>query len=271
MERAAGPYMVGGKQLSVAPAFRMVGGMNQESPSAYVARIHRELSPGAYQAVARDLGAVTAGKGTPEQIKRVTQALIDSPAGKRYPATESGVRRLMWDHGIGLDCSGYVHHAFLAARGASGVQAARFGLGDPLTSGLQAPSSRVFRRVEPAAVRAGDVMVLTNGADGTGHKVIVYARHEVPPGTEMHARIARGLGDTPKSRFHLIEVDSSWGAGGNPEHGGVQRHAWAYDEGSGRWATLVKDGRGQWQAFASDKAGPYDHDLKGVYRPRAEH
>ncbi|MCA9599293.1 MAG: hypothetical protein KC776_38560 [Myxococcales bacterium] len=267
MEAASGPYRVGGKELVVPPAFRMVGGMNQESPGVYVTRIRRELSPKAYRAVARDLGLVTSGKGTPEQIRRVTQAVIDSPAGARYPATEAGVRQLMWDHGIGMDCSGYVHHAFLAARGAP---AARYGLGDVLASGLQAPSPRTFRRVDPADAKAGDVMVLTGGSDGTGHKVIVFDRHAVPQKTAMHQRIARALGDSPNSRFVILECDSAWGAGGEASRGGVERHAWAYDAGSGRWASLVKDDRGQWQAFASRKPGPYDHDLMGVFRPRTE-
>jgi cell wall-associated NlpC family hydrolase len=271
MRQAAGPYRIGGAAVQVTPAFRMVGGMNQRSAATYVARIHAELSPEAYRTVAKDLGAVTAGKGSPEQVRRVTQAIIDSPAGTRYPATEAGVRQLMWDHGVGFDCSGYVHHAFLAARGATtSVVRGRYGLGDPLVSGLQSPSSQVFKRVDPGAVKAGDVMVLTNGDDGTGHKVIVYARHDVPTGTDMHARIAKALGSRTESQFSLIEVDSSWGAGGDAQRGGVDRRLFAYDADSGRWATMAKDDRGQWHAFASSKSGPYDHDLQGIYRPRGE-
>ncbi|MCL4751877.1 MAG: hypothetical protein KJ015_17075 [Myxococcales bacterium] len=265
MAHTGGPYRVGGRDIQVAPAFRMVGGMNQGTATESVARIRKALGPDAYRRIAADVGYVTAGKGTPDQVRRVTQAIIDSPVGGRYPTTEAGIRQLMWDHGIGMDCSGYVHHAFLAVRGG----ASRFGLGDALTSGLQSPSGSVFQRVHPRSAHPGDVILLTNGSDGTGHKVIVYARHEVPRGTEMHDRLARALG-TGASRFHLLEVDSSWGAGGRADRGGVERRVWAFDEVTQRWASLEKDSRGQWHAFASEKAGPYDHDLGGIYRPRAE-
>lgn len=264
MERAAGPYRAGGKQLVVPPAFRMIGGLGQLDAGAYVARIRAALGPSAYSAVASDVGLVTAGKGTPEQVRRVTQALIDSPAGRQYAASESGIRSLMWDHGVGMDCSGYVHHAFLAARGKSK------GLGDPLASALQSPSPKDFRSIDPSVARAGDVVLLRAGDDGAGHKVIVFARHDVPRGTEMHARIARALGDGPAARFHLLEVDSAWGAGGDPHKGGVERRVWAFDQDSKRWAKLQQDARGQWHAFASNKPGPYDHELQGVFRPRAE-
>ena len=270
MARAASPYRMAGKDVRALPAFRMNGGMNQGKASEYVARIQRALAPDVFRKVAADVGHVTAGKGSPEQLHRVTQALIDSPIGKHYSATETGLRQLMWDHGIGMDCSGYVHHAFLAARGVAAEGAARFGLGDPLVSGLQAPSSSVFARVEPRNARPGDLIVLTNGSDGTGHKVIVFARHEVPPGTQMHERTSKAFGGSANSRIHLLEVDSSWGAGGQPERGGVQRRVWAYDEGSRRWASLEKDSRGQWHAFASQKLGPYDHDLQGIYRPKVD-
>lgn len=28
--------------------------------------------------------------------------------------------------------------------------------------------------------------------------------------------------------------------------------------------------RSQWHAFASQKLGPYDHDLQGIYRPKVD-
>lgn len=262
-----GPYQVAGKQVHVAPPFRMVGGMKQEPASTYVSRIQQALGSD-YGRVARDVGYVTVGKGTPEQLQRVTQALIDSPTFAKYSRsdTEAGVRQLMWDHGIGMDCSGYVHHALIASRagGAAGIA-----IGDPLQSALQSPPSASFQRVTPESVRAGDVMLLAANGDG-GHKVIVYARHPVPPGTEVHARVASALGSGSDARLHLIEVDSSWGASGDPARGGVKRAVWAFDEASGRWASMHKNSRGQWAAIASDDSGPYDHKLQGIFRPRAE-
>jgi hypothetical protein len=268
LEKMGGPYRVDGKELGVPAGFRMNGGMGQLSPSEYVAKLRKALSAGTFKKLAPVIGYVVAGKGTPDQIKRVTQALIDSPAFAQYARSEAGVRQLMWDYGIGADCSGYVHNAFVATRGPSAAR--RLGLGDPLTSGLQAPPAATFRKVGPETARAGDVMLLVHGDDGTGHKVMVFARHEVPPGTELHTRIAKELGSRGEAKLHLLEVDSSWGAGGDPQNGGVKREVFAYDERSGKWGTLVKDSRGQWRAFASSKSGPYDHDLQGIYRPRSE-
>lgn len=257
-----GPYRVAGKTVHVAPAFRMVGGMNQASAQAYVQRIREALGSKGYAAVANDVGYVVVGKGTPDQLKRVTQALIDSPAFAKYSKgdPELGVRRMMWDHGIGMDCSGYVHHALQAVH-------PRAKLGDPLASPLQSPPKAQFERIHPEATRPGDVVLLTTPGDA-GHKVIVFARHEVPTGSELHGKIARALNSGNQAEMHLLEVDSSWGAGGQPERGGVKREVWAYDASSGRWASLVKGNSGQWHVTTSTTSGPYDHELKGIYRFR---
>jgi hypothetical protein len=241
--------------------------MNQLKPSAYLARIQSALGADEFKKIARDVGSVISGKGTPEQVRRVTQALIESKAFAKYSnsAPETAVRQMMWDHGVGLDCSGYVHHAFLASRGARANY-----LGDPLQSGLQSlPGNPAFRRIQPGEARSGDVMVLAP-TGGSGHKVIVFDRHQPSPGSDLHRAVSRELGSKPDARIVVYEVDSSWGANGQPHQGGVKRESWAYDESTQRWAKLVAGERGNWHAFASRKSGPYDHDLQGIFRPRNE-
>jgi hypothetical protein len=131
------------------------------------------------------------------------------------------------------------------------------------------PGNGFFRKVAPAEARSGDVIVLSPQG-GSGHKVIVYDRHEPSPGSDLHARISKELGSKPGARIVVLEVDSAWGADGKPFEGGVTRHVWAYDESTKRWATLVAGERGNWHAFASSNSGPYDHELQGVFRPRQE-
>jgi hypothetical protein len=262
-----GPYQVGDKQVFVAPPFRMNGGDNQLEPERYSARIVKALGSEGYRKLAGTVGAVVAGKGSPDALKRVTQALIDSPVYRGYATQppEVGIRRMMWDHGVGMDCSGYTHHAFLASRAAA---SSRYGLNDALDSRIQQPPAAVFRNVSPLEARSGDFMRL--GPGGNQHKVIVYDRHDLHPGDDQHTRIAQKLGSAPNARIVVFEVDSSWGAGGVPENGGVGRKTWAYDESTKRWATLIRGESGSWHVFPSKMSGPYDHEVLGIHRPRSE-
>ena len=275
MQKMGGPYQIGDKQVFVAPAFRMNGGMNQKTPDVYSARIARALPPSRFRELAPIVGTVVTGKGTPDDVRRLTQALIDTSAFESYKSMppKQAVRELMWHFGIGMDCSGYVHRAFLYSRGSGpddSAPASRYALGNALASNIQHLPNGAFKRVSPADARAGDIVVLTNGPDGTGHKLIVYDRDRLAPGSAMHRVVERGLGSSKTARIDLYRVDSSWGAGGKPMQGGVKRALWAYDEGSGKWATLIKGDNGHYYAFASHRPGPYDHDLQGIYRPKAE-
>ncbi len=278
MEKMGGPYEVAGKHVFVEPGFRMVGGMNQldrDHTAEYGARIAKALPAKVYKGLKPVIGLVTTGKGTPDQIRRVTQALIDSPAFDDYKSMspKQAVRDLMWHFGIGMDCSGYVHRAFLYSRGSGpddSAPSSKYQLGPADNSNIQTMPTPAFKRVSPSDARSGDIMVLTHGGDGTGHKLIVYDRDQLGLGSAMHRVVERGLGSSPTARIDLFQVDSSWGAGGQPQQGGVKREFWAHDASSGKWATLVQDEKGHWFAFASSKSGPYDHDLKGIYRPKAE-
>jgi hypothetical protein len=261
-----------------------MNGGHGPSSSDCVARARHLLPEKTFRAIAHDLGVVSVGKGSPEQVRRVVQALIDSPVWSKFappsadPSTDPklrerdlfiSIRHLMWDFGIGMDCSGYVHHAFLATRGAdTPTKAARYGLGDPTSSALQAPPASAFEKRSPVEARPGDVMVLTNDKyDGTGHKVLVYS-HTVAPDGELRRAAAKALGSAPSARIHLFEVDSSWGAGHDAEAGGVARRTWAFDESSGRWATVYSEAS-QPFAEASQSSGPYDHELLGIFHPRS--
>lgn len=263
----SGPYMVAGTRVEVSAAFRMIDGYNPVSSAKAVALVHAAVPAKTYASLGPSLGYVTAGKGTPAQIRAVTQALIDSPAWKKYQhisPVENAIRQLMWDHCIGADCSGYTHNAFLASRSAT---SSRYSLGSPLQSAIQQPPKSVFRKIEkPEEARSGDVLLLgPPPKDTVGHKVIVYDRQEVPTGSALHAAARKSLGSTKDAKLHVFVVDSSWGASGDPQQGGVERRRWIYDESTQKWGAL--ESRGIVQSTAK---GPYDHPLQGIYRPTAE-
>lgn len=272
MHASAGPYTVRGAEVRVTPQFRMEGGFNRGG----AARIEKAVGPEAWKKIALDAKWSTTGKGSLEAIRVTTQALIDSPAFRKYAHldAETAIRKMQWEFGIGLDCSGYVHQAFLFTRGSGEASApsARYGLGKVEDSGLQRLPGPFFQRIEPAQARAGDAIVLVQGSDGTGHKVIVHGRHAIPAGTELHARAVEALGGGKDAKVHVITVDSSWGAGRgeDPHGGGVKRVEWIYDETSRKWGTLHRLPSGGVYVHPSSKSGPYDHVTHGVFRPKGE-
>jgi hypothetical protein len=220
--------------------------------------------------------SVRMGRATPEQIARITQRLIDE--GRLPPVTRDGistfaprVREMMFDHGVGLDCAGYVQQAFLFARGVDRPSAGfRPAAGENL-SGLAA---RGFTRLAFDEVRPGDLFIL--GAQPSfdrahpnfGHTAIV---RDVRDATDAElTRLAQAGGKAGElvasGSLRAFVLDSSWGCGGDPQVGGVQQHVWFQEKTSGRWLWNGEHGR----VFTAPANRPYDHPLDGVYRPRRE-
>jgi hypothetical protein len=272
MAGTAGPYRVGGQTVSVTPHFRMMGGYGP-SPSTALRRIERALGPDDFRQLALVAGRVTSGKGTADEVRTLTQALIDRGAlGALVTGSEgTAIRKMMWEHGIGMDCSGYVFQAFLGARAdAVGTPAspATYSIGS--LDSHQLPS-KGLRKVAPSEARAGDLFIL---AGNPGHKTIVYSNREVVTGDQKasiggrvipEAFLRAGFPAGYPATIRAIEVDSSWGAGeaGHPD-GGVKRELWVQNQANGLWGYWDNDG-----AFRVSK-GPYDHAIDGVYRGKGE-
>lgn len=263
----AGPYQVDGKQIRVDAHFRMNGGFGA-NPTQALARAKRALSPQDFDRLHLQIARVATGKSSAEGLVQLTQALIDRGLHKPFGAGPAAVRRMMWEYGIGIDCSGYTRGAFLAARGLSDAQGrARYAL--PGTHfGFDPDRLNQFRKVEPTLVKAGDMCKLVHGHES--HKVIV-ASHDVVPASARPVHVP-GHGDLPtefgaNGRVHIYQVDSSWGAGPNgSEHGGVGRRVWVYSESTQRWGSFdVGSGK-----LRVSSAGPYGSDLLGFYRPKSE-
>jgi len=211
------------------------------------------------------LVALHFGRGTPEQVRALTQALLDAgklPVGDGKPESAgTRVRQMMCDYGLGFDCAGYAQQAFLSARGLTPAQA---GFADAVHEGLFEPSSARFTRVSPENAGPGDLVVLGPPArEVSGHRAIVYDRRE------LTAAELQTLRCTPEDRATLaagrvtvLEVDSSWGSNAQPDKGGVQRHTWLYDATSGQWGTIDTGNNARVRLSAL----PYgNHPLHGIY------
>jgi len=215
---------------------------------------------------------VQTGRGTPAQIRALTQALVDVGALGALDRPNSydlfvAVRTMMWNYDIGIDCAGYTQQAYLHATGVTRAQAHFRSLADDDLSGL---GLRGYTRIRDVAdVRPGDIVSLgpprpdprLPNRDTVGHRVIVYAQR-VATAAEMRELLSRS---GPAAQFaiggpvRLLEVDSSWGAGGVPQNGGVRREQWWYNESTRQWGwSLGGDDREAPRRFAVGST-PYAH------------
>ncbi|MGH7296012.1 MAG: hypothetical protein ACRELB_13810, partial [Polyangiaceae bacterium] len=257
-EAATPTYHVPGEgDFKVAAAFRMPGCGDER-----IVKHHQDTD---LKAIAASQGVVPSrlhfGRATPDQVRRVTQALIDAgklPAPSAdYPTAPARIRKMMFDYGIGFDCAGYAQQAFLSARGLTRAQAglASEPVGESLSK-LRAP----FERVAPDTARPGDVVVLDPPTTSTaGHRAVVFDSRSLSADAVGLLRSRSGAA-LVVGRVSVLTLDSSWGAGGNPSVGGVGRHSFYYDADSKKWASA--DG-----GPVVFSASPYGGDsLRAIYR-----
>ena len=227
---------------------------------------------GELSAVARGLGLsapeikdLASGRGTPENIQRVTQTLIDQ--GKLPPGLPSDVgpriRSMMCNYGIGLDCAGYVQQAFLASRGISRSQTSLRPASDENLSGLGA---RGFKSVPLGQARAGDLFIMRppRGED-VGHTTIIRdSRMATPEEAAALPRQNGAWGHPSASTLQRLELDSSWGNGANAQAGGAMRQVFWHDSASDKW--LHQAGN----AWIVESTPYFSHPIDGIYRPAQE-
>ncbi len=215
----------------------------------------------------RALADVASGRGTPESIRRVTQALIDAgklPPGPP-PTVGARIRIMMCNYGVGLDCAGYVQQAFLASRGVSRDGS---GLRPAPREDLGALTTRGFKSVPSLSqARAGDLFILSPPADqNTGHTTII---RDVRMADAQEAKelpgYSRDWEQQNPSMIQRFELDSSWGNGANPQSGGVMRQTFWHDTVNDKWMHPVG------KSWIVETHTPYfAHPLDGVYRPSTE-
>ncbi|HEX8791014.1 MAG TPA: hypothetical protein VF765_08670 [Polyangiaceae bacterium] len=301
-ERATPVFTVEGTDVAVRIPFRMTVSSEwasdpRNATNAWVVQEHivrtneseLEQAASAARLTPGDVQRLHEGRATPEQIRAVTQALIDAghlpPRSGDAPDLQKRVEKMMADHGIGLDCAGYSQQAFLASRGLS---RSATGLNPKIENeNLSNLSGKGFARVSLVDARPGDLFILSPVKTGeAGHTMIVYDRREATPGEVGELRQQRGF---EKGRIQAYVVDSSFGSDGRFDAGGVMRQVWYRNEETKTWArrieTLDPNGRTADEGFqvwprggqplaervygrSEDPSGC--HAIEGLYRPRGE-
>ena len=263
-QRCSGPFTVDGAHVSAAPMFRMNGGFNGKSAKLNAPLLYALCEKAGLQ---RDVGLCLAGRATPRQLVAITQMLLDrgqlEPGSA--PVTER-IRQMQWMFGIGLDCVGYTWQAVQEVHGPAGRSAL------PDGERVNALPNRLrshFVRAPAESARAGDVINLVAQKRGEpGHNVIVR-RNELLDGSRQSLLSRR----SPEARqwlldagpIHVLDVDSSWGAGPDgSERGGARTDTWMYNTRTKEWA----DFDAETGAFQTSKVGPQDERSTGSYRPR---
>jgi hypothetical protein len=268
MAASSGPYRTpDGKEVRVTPPFQMAGLYKKqwETVATHAAELtaaaaHARLDPGV-------IGRIQAGRGTPTEIRAMTQALLDAkPLGAATSAED--VREMMFKYGLGIDCAGYTQVAFLAATGMTRQQA---GFRAPGLEDLSQLGRQGFKRLPDDAsdLRPGDLVVLGNPPNEThdaGHRAIVYDSHRATP-AEMKELVDGASAQRDFSLggpVRIIQVDSSFGSGGHFESGGVERQRWYHNESTGQWAYETRTMNGGASFTVTDR--PYDHPVEGFFR-----
>jgi len=299
LERATPRFTAEGKDVAVRIPFRMTmdaGAVNdpRNAGNAWVIQERtvqaneRELTDAANAAKlsADDINRLHEGRATPEQIRAVTQALIDGghlpPSSPHAPDLPMRIRQMMYDHGIGLDCAGFVQQDHLASRGLT-----RRDTGLDPNIGLENLANlqgKGFARVPVGDARSGDLFILDPPGRGeVGHTMMVYDHRDATAEELAELRKQPGFAS---GRVTAYVLDSSYGSETHFDVGGVMRQIWWRDEETKTWARKTEDidpdGRkidDRFEVWAAEGKPPAErvygpdghrHSIDGVYRPRGE-
>ena len=281
-DRFSGPYSVAGAKVTAQPMFRMntPGAHNAKSMEAHAAELTRICQRAG---IAEAAAPARFGRCTPEQLVKVTQALIDAgklpAADAAHPTLTDRIRGMQWEWGIGVDCAGYTQQAAAEAHGPSGAVFRATSLMGDMFSGMM--TDKRFTSVQIASIRPGDVIHLDSpNVGGVGHNVICSghtmlddqarkqlltqdSKHPLPLDEKAKAFL-NGAGP-----FHAIDVDSSWGAGDGHMFGGFRRDTWIYSESSLTWASFPAGDR-TLPLAVDPLTGPQGELFGGAFRPRVD-
>ena len=273
-DRFSGPYQVVGAAVTARPMFRMntADSLNAQKMVAHAPELAAIC---AKAGIPSAVGPARFGRCAPEQLVKVTQALID--AGK-LPAADAThqdlanrIRGMQWEWGIGVDCAGYTQQAAADAHGAAGAPFKTNLMGDAF-SGMA--NDKRFAKVDITEIRPGDVIHLDAPNRGdVGHNVICYAHATLDDAARARLIASPTTGDKGKAflasagPFHAFEVDSSWGAGQGSMVGGFRRDTWLFDESTFTWASYPS-GQRDLPLNVDPQTGPQGELFGGAFRPR---
>jgi hypothetical protein len=248
--------------IDVPAPFRMVQGENGKTD--YAAKWGALAKAVGYRgnedkATAQIIGSVVAGRCTPAQYRQCVELLA-----KRHPEkfeTTDGARAYLEDLGVGVDCAGSVQMCLRQTLGDKAFE--RLGLRTLTNEDLSGlASNKHFARVgSPADARPGDVMTLAPPGGGVGHAVIVQSKRTRLADADDVARAqAHGITLHAGDPITSLDVTSSWGGVGPATRTFMQL---------GDPGTWAMGSESSYEVSSEGAAGPYNHTLVGIFRPKA--
>jgi hypothetical protein len=285
-EASSGPYRVNGQVVTAQPQFRMSSGYEsshgtfkvdakgdfainpQKDFDGALTTKGRQLMTILARAGVQNVGAVMLGYPTPNQLVRATQALIDAGKLPSLPApatTADCIRKMQWDWGVGIDCVDWCINGLSDVTGRS-VESLGLKHGtDPFTAtGAVTPPG--FQRLGALDARPGDIITLKDPE--VGHRVIVRDKHILNPNDNRTIVASWGTGAAKflsgPGPFHVLKVDSSWGAEDGKSFGGYRSDTWVYDEGSKLWMSYSPHASDHGVLVSAD--GPAGESFVAAYR-----
>jgi hypothetical protein len=275
-------YNINGAEVQATPHFRMSDGMSGPKGRTSSSDVQDDLNTliakkdkGHYNdSMIKAIHGTAYGRATPQQVKMVTESLIRSGqyevAQKKHPGLSESetIRMMQWDHGVGIDCAGYVQQAFMAVHkgGRDDFKFKDFGSEDLMSL----KGNPKFVQVKPQDVRPGDLIALDKPpGEAVGHTVLVRDQHLMTPTELGKYKDPDGFAKAD-DKVHVYEIDGSFGGGEFGDHGGLVRKTWMYNERTSQWAEIAPDDLGNDKLQVSQTNGPYNHPMNGIYRPGAK-
>lgn len=205
-------YTVGGKQVGPVPSsFRMQWGDNLSEKYATIVALLRKGNVTVTQALGYAIMGAISGRGSAEDIRKTTQAMLDAGGLENEAALPENIRYMQSRYGVGTDCKNSVYRTAMRVQGKP-VPANHANVS---SQGVQVSPKK------PENLAPGDAIVL-KGAPG--HVVMVAANDPLAGVSAEHDPFFEG------GKVRRIEVWSSWGGVG------ITRHFFLYNETTKRWA-----------------------------------
>jgi hypothetical protein len=129
-----------------------------------------------------DLYGLYRGKGTPEQLVMGINRIAEDKKVDLEKASGKGILMMMYDFGLGVDCSGFVFNVLFSVVGQRLVEGLDWGQDsrhDVNRAGAFTFAGKASEVVDVNDVGGGDVIVLRNGADVTHVALIVESEDKL--------------------------------------------------------------------------------------------
>lgn len=263
-ERFAGPYRVPGHgNISAPPTFH--------SPHPDNGRLAEQLRQRARAiceklGLGSDLKACFTAYPLPDQLVRVTQALIDNGELTGVsPIDAQAIRDLQAKFHIGVHCMGYVRASQIALHG---TRWDNYSDGRKFVHILK--TNHIYDQ-RPGGLKAvahsrpGDVLHLDESpmTENREHNVVVRQRETLMLGDPRWGSLASSPHIvTGAGPVHMLEVVQS--GGGDNSVRGVRREIWLFNEDSGAWASFDPTTK----KITPYTHGPQDHTKGSLFTPR---